>query len=98
LDGDWPANPFLIVDITRNENGCGGCSSAMNSDNSAQSSWTTTDGSPWWLRDSNYGEPNGDYHANCYLYVHGTNNPEALYFNDANCLYHSSSYLCQTEA
>jgi len=98
LVGDWPASPHLIVDITRNENGCGGCASAMNSDNSAQSSWTTTDGSPWWLRDSNFGEPNGDYHANCYLNVHGTNNPEALYFNDGRCLYHSSSYLCQTEA
>ena len=39
----------------------------MNSANPLQNSWVTEDGSPWWLRDSSYGEPNGDYHANCYM-------------------------------
>ena len=29
--------------------------------------WRVADGGDWWLRDSPFGEPNGDYHANCWL-------------------------------
>lgn len=64
------ASPFTIVDITRPQNGCGGCGAAMNSNVDAQSSWVTSDGSPWYLRSSGFGEPNGDYTANCYLGVY----------------------------
>jgi len=87
--------PNLIVDVTRSENGCGGCTgAAMNSNVEAQSSWRTSDGSPWWLRDEAFGEPNGDYHANCYLWLI-EDRAGSPHFNDANCNYHSSSYLCQ---
>jgi hypothetical protein len=27
--------------------------------------WTSVAGAPWFLRDTTYGEPNGDYHTGC---------------------------------
>lgn len=88
-------SPHFIVDVTRPENSCGGCTgSAMNSNVESQSSWVTSDGSPWFLRDTTYGEPNGDYTANCYLFVTGFTAGQAT-FNDGNCGYHSTKYLCQ---
>ena len=92
---DIPGAPHVIVDVTRASNGCGGCTKyPMNSDVPQQSSWVTSDGSPWWLRDKNYNEPNGDYHANCYLHIYKTD-PNDVRFNDGSCGYSSSSYLCQ---
>merc|ERR1719408_1211160 len=90
--------PHWIIDVTRPQNGCGGCTSnAMNSGNRRQKSWRTSDGSPWWLRSSRYSEPNGDYSANCFLDLwHGKpRNENSVAFNDGNCNYHSKSYYCQ---
>ena len=93
--GKIPAAPHLIVDVTRATNGCGGCTKyPMKSGVPQQSSWVTSDGSPWWLRDTKYNEPNGDYHANCYLHVYSTK-PGDVKFNDGKCNYSSKSYLCQ---
>ena len=92
-----PAAPHVIVDITRPLNGCGGCTRyPMKSTVDQQSSWVTSDGSPWWLRDTKYNEPNGDYVANCYLHVYSTK-PEDVRFNDAKCAVFSTHYLCQRE-
>lgn len=92
---DTLASPHHIVDVTRPENGCGGCTShQMNSDTPGQSSWVTEDGSPWFLRDSHYGEPNGDYTANCYLALWAPSDGQ-VNFNDGSCHYHSNKYLCQ---
>merc|ERR1719199_2138533 len=92
---NYPKKPHLIIDVTRAANGCGGCTKyAMKSGVGQQGSWRTTDGSAWWLRDSKYNEPNGDYHANCYLQVYDVN-PNNVRFNDGNCNYLSSAYLCQ---
>ena len=66
----------------------------MNSGVSQQSSWHTDDGAPWWLRDSKFNEPNGDYHANCYLHVYKVD-PNDVQFNDANCAHSSTDYMCQ---
>ena len=53
--GNYPFKPYLLIDITRNQNGCGGCTShAMKSGVTQQSSWGTSDGSAWWLRDTTY--------------------------------------------
>jgi len=91
----YPAKPHLIVDVTRAANGCGGCAKyAMKSTTAQQGSWKTKDGSAWWLRDSKYNEPNGDYHANCYLQVYDVN-PSNVRFNDGNCNYYTTDYLCQ---
>jgi len=92
-----PAAPHRIIDITRPQNGCGGCSKfPMKSSSPSQASWRTSDGSGWWLRNSRYSEPNGDYHANCYLNLHNKIGPNNVRFNDWNCGVHSRSYLCQT--
>ena len=92
---NYPQNPSLIVDVTRSQNGCGGCKDyAMNSGVSAQSSWKTSDGSAWWLRDSKYNEPSGNYYANCYLAVLGVD-PNNVKFDDRKCKASSTEYLCQ---
>lgn len=63
--------------------------------------WRATDGGTWWLRNSAYGEPNGDYTANNFLglsawYTVDTT-AAALAFNDQTGGYSSSStYLCST--
>jgi len=70
----------------------------MKSSTPQQATWRTSDRSPWWLRSSSYGEPNGDYKANCYLNLWRTphNSENNIQFNDGNCGYHSRSYYCQT--
>eukprot|EP00435_Cladocopium_sp_Y103_P020343 s1661_g4.t5 len=54
--------PHLVVDVTQDKAGCGGCTQkAMNSDEDGQSMWKTLDGSAWWLSASPYLEPNGHF-------------------------------------
>merc|ERR1712151_898464 len=92
---NYPKKPHFIVDVTRPANGCGGCTKyAMKSTTAQQGSWRTKDGSAWWLRDARYNEPNGDYHANCYLHIYDVN-PNNVRFNDGSCAYYSTEYLCQ---
>jgi hypothetical protein len=67
----------------------------MNSMNSGQTSWVAVDGGSWWMRDSTYSEPNGDYSANCWLWVYNQDSNNIM-FNDANCGYCTSNYLCST--
>jgi len=86
--------PHFLVDVTRPENGCGGCRSPMNSNNPAQETWRTSNGEPWWIRDGGFGEPNGDYTANCYLGLWNMHDPNNIGLNDARCNYHSTDYLC----
>ncbi|CAL1147383.1 unnamed protein product [Cladocopium goreaui] len=79
--------PHLVVDITQDKNGCGGCTAkAMNSDEDGQSMWKTLDSSAWWLRASKYGEPNGDYIANCFLGLNPPTDANAIAFNESFCL------------
>jgi len=50
--------PHWIVDITRPQDGCGGCDGfAMHSGQAEQATWVTKDGSPWFLRSAAIGEP-----------------------------------------
>jgi len=91
-------NPSWIIDITRPQNGCGGCTSnAMNSKNKNQASWKTSDGAPWWLRSTAYTQPSGDYSANCFMDLgkKKPSNENQVTFNDHSCNYHSTSYYCQ---
>merc|ERR1719265_699812 len=89
--------PHWIIDVTRPQNGCGGCTRhPMNSDNAQQKTWRTSDGTPWWFRNSRYNEPNGDYTANCYLDLwHKPANADSITWNDGRCNYRSKSYYCQ---
>jgi hypothetical protein len=92
--------PHWIIDVTRPQNGCGGCTgNSMNSGNTNQKTWKTSDGSPWWLRSSRYNEPNGDYTANCYLDLwQQPRNEDSVTWNDGRCNYHSKNYYCQPTA
>jgi len=63
----------------------------------AQATWGTSDGSAWWLRDTTYSQPSGDYAANCYLNLFGTpENENSIVFDDDSCNVHSRSYYCQS--
>jgi len=90
-------SPNWIIDVTRPQNGCGGCKKfPMKGDEPAQMTWRTTDGSPWWLRSNTYSEPNGDYKANCYMALWRTpENEQNIMFNDHDCKAHSNAYYCQ---
>ena len=64
--------------------------SIMNSEycSKTPNGWRATDGGGWWLRDSTYPEPQGDYFANCFLgmdWSTGSNNVSDLHFFDASC-------------
>lgn len=76
-----------------------GC--VMNSaDMTCAQNWVSIDSSNWWLRDTTYGEPNGDYTAGCWLAVTAAPNENGeLGFNDANCNYYTgTSYVCSDNA
>jgi len=91
-------NPHWIIDITRTTNGCGGCTEyAMNSGVPSQATWHTSDNSPWFLRDTVYTQPDGDYEANCYMDLTGNPSSESptITFGDDSCNIHSRSYYCQ---
>lgn len=89
--------PHWIIDITRPQNGCGGCKRwPMKSSTPQQASWRTSDGAAWWLRNSRYGQPDGDYTANCFMDLWRKPNSENnIQFNDYRCNYRSRSYYCQ---
>ena len=55
-----------------------------------------TDNGLWWLRDTPFTQPDGDYTANCFLALHGWTLPE-LAFNDSDCNFPSgNNYICST--
>ena len=64
----------------------------------SQSTWRTTDGSAWWLRDtvipSELNYLTGNYKPYCYLNVFKVG-PDEVRMNDNNCEYHATEYLCQ---
>merc|ERR1719262_2174591 len=51
-------DPNWIIDVTRPQDGCGGCTGgSMNSDDRTQATWRTSDGAHWWLRDHMHSSP-----------------------------------------
>jgi hypothetical protein len=63
--------------------------------------WRTGDGGRWWLRNSTFSEPNGDYGQRVFLggYTFGTYTGGDLGFNDGTGGYSiGSSYLVSTNA
>ena len=69
---------------------------SMNSNASHCNAWTVGDGGRWWLRSTTYTEPNGDYTAYCWLGTRSVASSSNITFNDANCNYSTSSYICST--
>ena len=64
--------------------------------------WRVPDGGRWWLRDSTFTEPNGDYTYNGYLglyaagYTIGSGGPSG--FNDGGAYSTGTSYIVSTNA
>jgi len=101
VQSNWPSSPWLIVDVSRSDSMVHNQiprdqRPAMNSENSGAADWHTSDGSPFWLREAGWSQPDGNYHANCFLDIFNLN-PQAMGFDDHSCNPHSSSYLCQRE-
>jgi len=100
VQSNWPSSPWLIVDVSRSDSTAYPVPQnqrpAMNSANSGAAAWHTSDGSPFWLREAAWGQPDGNFNANCFLDIYNLN-PEDMGFDDNNCHPHSSSYLCQRE-
>lgn len=69
---------------------------------SGTSAWQVNDGGRWWLRDTTFGEPNGDYGVQGWLGGYGIADPYTLGdmgFNDLSANYSSGNYyLVSTNA
>ena len=94
---NYPRKPALIVDISRDKDGCDRCADLpMNSLVPEQRAWRTIDGSPWWLRDTAYTPPTGSYFANYYLTVTKVD-PDDVRFNIVKKQenWGSTDYFCQ---
>jgi hypothetical protein len=72
---------------------------AMNSaDVTCAANWKALDGGAWFIRNVNFGEPNGDYVAGCWLSGGGLDDNGFSSFNDGGCGYSTSSYICSDNA
>jgi hypothetical protein len=59
--------------------------------------WTSVAGKPWFLRETLYSEPKGDYTAGCWMTTRrGWDNDIGFRFNDYGCKECFSDYLCST--
>lgn len=58
--------------------------------------WRAYDGKDWWLRDTTYGEPNGDYSGWCHLHNYGWSKSYGFMFNDGGCYHSGDRYVCGT--
>ena len=67
----------------------------MNSKHRGIGDFQAIDGGPWWLRDTSYSEPNGDYSAYCWL----NGNPwnvDAISMDDQGCNSCTDFYICSS--
>jgi len=86
----------VIPGVSKNSGGASSCGNEANNMNSNECiEWVAADGGAWFIRDSPYGEPNGNYQANCFLGVNDITNVNAIAFDDWDCNFYSGSqYLC----
>ena len=92
----FTAVPGISGKAAGNYTGC-----LMNSgDATCGANWTALDQGAWFLRDTAYTEPNGDYTPGCWLGVTtGLDANGNLGFNDANCNYSTGTmYVCSDNA
>ncbi len=70
--------------------------SMSSTDSVCGANWKAIDGGAWFARSIPYGEPNGDYTAECWLGTFGSD-VNGLIFNDGGCGYETgTSYVCST--
>jgi hypothetical protein len=64
---------------------------------SGYNDWRVVDGGRWWLRNSAFGEPNGDYDGFGNLQMYGQSSYE-MGLNDGGAYASGSQYVCSTNA
>ena len=89
-DGGQP----VLVDVTRPAPAGGYAQYAMKSGSTPD--WKTSDGSPWWLRDTAAQNPSGDYAANCFLNIRVFSgaNLGGIDVSDDGCTTRRDEYFC----
>uniref|UniRef100_A0A7S0SNI9 C-type lectin domain-containing protein n=1 Tax=Mantoniella antarctica TaxID=81844 RepID=A0A7S0SNI9_9CHLO len=92
---------------------CDGGRGVLSSDACAASAaasectWQATDRGRWWLRDTSYNQPSGDYARDCYLAMYDearnwvtpwtADAKEPVWFNDYECnAFTGDMYMCST--
>jgi hypothetical protein len=97
--GSTIGNYFVVVPgiykPTGGQSDCALGAGYMTSTSCAASGWRSLDNGVWWLRNSTYSEPNGDYTAFGFWGLSNTN-PASLTFNDLFAGLSTSTYLCST--
>jgi hypothetical protein len=74
-----------------------GCIMRSSHYGSSCANWRVADGGRWWLRNSTFTEPNGDYPLNGWLGMYDASYTGDIGFNDGGSGYTSSgTYLCST--
>jgi hypothetical protein len=59
--------------------------------------WRVPDDGKWYLRDTTFSEPNGDYYANAFLGIWSIDNLGNITFNDGNdSFYTGTTIICST--
>jgi len=101
--------PHFIMDVTRPQDGCGGCKDhAMASTTAEVATWKTSDSTPWWIRADKFTSTTEDYKANCFLNMFTFDTEDSVAFDVAgsaadptedgsSCKIHSTNYFCQPE-
>merc|ERR1719183_3060961 len=98
--------PHFIMDVTRPQDGCGGCKDhAMKSTIAEVATWKTSDSSPWWIRADKFTAENDDYKANCFMNMFTFDTEDSVAFDMGQtslptedqgvCRIHSRTYYCQ---
>jgi hypothetical protein len=66
---------------------------------SGATGWRVPDGGRWWIRDTTYGEPNGNYTPLGFLFLQGLSSTGLISaFDDGGAPYTGSKYLVSTNA
>tara|TARA_B100001750_G_scaffold180217_1_gene148621 strand:+ start:488 stop:1327 length:840 start_codon:yes stop_codon:yes gene_type:complete len=94
----YPSSFATVPGVSKPAGGGNYTSCAMNSatGGSLCNQWDAVDGGAWFVRATPFGEPNGDYTANCWMGRFG-NDANGMFFNDLNCGYATGpDYICST--
>merc|ERR1719183_2188315 len=99
--------PHFIMDVTRPQDGCGGCKDfIMKSTTAEVATWKTSDSTAWWIRADKFTSTTNDYKANCFMNMFTFDTEDSVAFDVAgdaadptedgsSCRIHSTNYYCQ---
>lgn len=100
LGGDFTS--YLQVPGSVYKPGSGGNYAGQTMRSGSVADWRVPDGGRWWLRDSGFSEPNGDYTGNGYLGLYAAgytlSGGNLSGFNDGGAYSSGTSYIVSTNA